>query len=198
MEATMIRASRALGLAVGLAIAAAAVNAAAPSRAEAQSVDINTPFTGQRPFQLDVHAGFTWWGLGFATGVRFGIPIVQNGFIDSLNNAVYLNFGADFYYTRCYGCGRADPNYYGFGLGFPVALHWEFYLNDNWSFFAELGFNFFLDPEFFDDPNRGWGVYHAGYWVLAAAGASFHISDNFLLTLRVGIPYAAFGLTFQF
>src|SRR5688500_19221741 len=29
----------------------------------------------------------------FASGVRFGIPIVNNGFIPSLNNAVYINFG---------------------------------------------------------------------------------------------------------
>ena len=29
-------------------------------------------------------------------------------------------------------------------------------------------------------------------------GGSFHITDWFLLTLRVGTPYIAFGMTFQF
>lgn len=177
-------------------LAALSITAAAPSEAEAQGTDINTPFTGQRPFQLDVHAGFVWRGWGFASGVRFGIPIVNNGFISSINNAVYINFGADFYYLRCYYCGRRGNDYYGFGLGFPVSLHWEFYVNDNWSFFAEIGVNIWLDPAFFDgDP---YDPYDGFYWFLAAAGASFHVSQNFLLTLRVGIPYVAFGLTFQF
>jgi hypothetical protein len=190
-----MRASRLLGLALCAALSSTAVAAFAPSDAEAQGVDINTPFTGQRPFQLDIHAGFAFRGWGFATGLRFGIPIVNNGFIPSINNAVYINFGVDFYYLNCYHCGRG-PDYYGFAMGFPVTLHWEFYLNDNWSFFAELGFQIWLDPAFWD--NDRYDPYDGFYWFVAAAGASFHVSDNFLLTLRVGIPYVAFGLTFQF
>lgn len=182
-----------------LALVFAAVSAlSAPQAAQAQSgnVDIQQPFNGQRPFQLDIHAGFTWWGVGFASGARFGIPILNNGFIPSLNNAVYINFGVDFYYVRWAYDGGCNCWDYGVGLGFPVALHWEFYFNENWSAFAEVGFQFFLDPWFF---NGGpFDVHDAGYWVLAAVGGSFHINENFLLTLRVGNPYAAFGLTFQF
>lgn len=172
-----------------------------PVHAEAQGTDISRPFTGQRPFQLDVHAGFTWWGLGFASGVRFGIPLMNNGFIDSINNAVYLNFGADFYYIERYqyDCGRGQRCWeYGPGFGFPVTLHWEFYFTDRWSAFAELGGQFFVHPRWIygDDPRWRWN--QPGAWFVWTVGGSYHVSENFLLTLRVGSPYIAFGLTFQF
>ncbi|MCZ7678377.1 MAG: hypothetical protein M5U28_06225 [Sandaracinaceae bacterium] len=182
-----------------LAAAFAALTAlSAPGVAEAQrgQVDINTPHTGGRPFQLDIHGGFTWWGIGAATGVRFGIPIVDNGFVSSINNAVYINFGIDFYWVRS-RCGNPGCSYwdYGAGLGLPVALHWEFYFNENWSAFVELGVNIFFHPWFWD--NGRFDAYEGGYWFLGAVGGSFHINEWFLLTLRVGTPYIAFGITFQ-
>lgn len=182
-----------------LAAAFAALTAlSAPGVAEAQRgrVDINTPHTGGRPFQLDIHGGFTWWGIGAATGVRFGIPIVDNGFVSSINNAVYINFGIDFYWVR-WRCGNPGCSYwdYGAGLGLPVALHWEFYFNENWSAFVELGVNIFFHPWFWD--NGRFDAYDGGYWFLGAVGGSFHINEWFLLTLRVGTPYIAFGITFQ-
>lgn len=163
--------------------------------------DIDTPFTGTRPLQLDVHAGFTWYGLGFAGGARFGIPILHNGFIPSLDNAVYLNFGVDAYAIGWSGCrGRGCTtfaNEYGFALGFPITLHWEFYFNDSWSAFAELGFQIFLPPSLFYgdywDPGD-----HIGMWVIAAAGGSYHFNEAVAITLRLGNPYFAFGVTFQF
>lgn len=187
-----------------LLLAAAVVTAlsvlAPASSAEAQrrsSVDIRRPFTGQRPFQLDVHGGFTWWGVGFASGARFGIPIVNNGFVSSINDAVYINFGLDFYWTRwrCRGV-RCEDWEYGGGLGVPVTLHWEFYFHDDWSAFVELGAQLFLHPGFW---NSGvFDAYDAGYWFVGAIGGRFHVNENVALTLRIGTPYASFGLTFMF
>ncbi|MEC7523690.1 MAG: hypothetical protein VYE22_27655 [Myxococcota bacterium] len=163
--------------------------------ADAQgSVDIRRPHTGSRPVQLDFHGGLSWWGWGAATGVRFGFPILENGFIPSINNAVYLNFGADFYWVRWRRNG-SDWDYHA-GLGLPVTLHWEFYFDERWSAFIEVGGQVFFHPRFFrGDP---YDVYEGGYWFVAAAGGSFHINENVLLTLRVGSPYVAFGVTFQF
>jgi len=161
----------------------------APAVAEAET-SIRQPFSGdRRPFQLDIHAGFSNFGLGLATGARFGIPIVQNGFVRSINNAVYINFGADFYFVR-----HGHEAYYP-ALGIPVALHWEFYFTDRWTAFAELGVNIYLDSHLF----RGDGWYWSpGHWVLGAVGGRFRINDLIALTLRLGNPYSAFGVTFTF
>lgn len=190
-------------LAVALFLAAAGgAQLAAPATAHADH-DINTPFTGTRPFQLEFHGGFTWYGYGFAGGARFGIPIVHNGFIGTLDNAIYLNFGVDAYFVRFYGrCGAGGCfDQYAFALGIPVALHWEFYFSDNWSAFAEIGFQFFLPPSLWNygdweygGPNGGW----IGQWIIAGVGGSFHISDAFALTARLGNPYISFGVEFLF
>ncbi len=163
--------------------------------AQSRSVDIRTPHRGQRPFQLDIHGGLTWWGWGAATGARFGIPILNNGFVPSINNAVYINFGVDFYWTRRYHDSRGW--HYGAGVGFPVALHWEFYFNENWSAFVELGVNVFLHPRFVHG-DAPWDIYEGGYWFLGQVGGRFHINEWFALTLRVGTPYTSFGITFLF
>ncbi len=164
------------------------------SHAEAQSrVRIDRPHTGGRPFQLDVHGGFAWWGAGGAVGARFGIPIVENGFVSSINNAVYINFGADAYFIRY---RRRGNDVRGTGAGFPVALHWEFYFHENWSAFAEVGANLFLfHPALIDD-----GEFYAGdaaAWFLWAVGGRFNINESISLTLRLGGPYTSFGVTFM-
>lgn len=189
------RTSKLLWLALALATLTALQ---APQVAEAQrgNVDISRPFTGQRPFQLDIHAGFEWWGVGFATGARFGIPIMNNGFVPSINNAVYINFGFDFYWARWRYVGAGNYWDYGAGFGIPVALHWEFYFNEHWSAFAEIGVNVYFHPRFLH--GERYDVYDGGYWFLFAVGGSFHVNDWLLLTLRVGSPYIAFGVTFQF
>ncbi len=173
-------------LLVGAVFALAATLAPAVVHAE---TNIRQPFSGdRRPFQLDVHGGFSHFGLGVATGVRFGIPIVQNGFVRSINNAVYINFGGDFYWVK--HSNRYDP-----AVGFPVTLHWEFYFTDRWSAFAELGFNIFLDPRLFRGDGWHWSP---GHWIVGAIGGRFHINQMIALTLRLGNPYSAFGVTFMF
>lgn len=176
---------------------ALALSVCAPSVVEAQQHYIERPHQGGRPFQLDIHGGFTWWGVGAISGIRFGIPIVQNGFIDSLNNAVYLNFGFDFYWLR-WRCNSGDCNRgwdYNAGFGFPITLHWEFYFHENWSAFAEIGGQFFIHPSWWD--NGRWDWWEPGLWFVWTVGGSWHVNDWFLLTLRIGSPYIAFGITFQ-
>jgi len=177
--------------------AALLVSTLATAQPAAAQVNINTPHHGGRPFQLDVHGGFTWWGFGAVAGARFGIPLVQNGFISSINNAFYLNFGADFYFVRCGGaCGGSGNEYYP-GFGFPVTGHWEFYFSETWSVFGELGVNVYFHPAFF----HGHGFFEhdgLGAWVIGAVGGRLHINDWFGLVVRVGTPYSTFGATFFF
>ncbi len=149
---------------------------------------------------LDIQVGPSWFGVGLATGVRLGIPLLKNGFVPTLNNAVYLSVGADFYfirYRRC--CGVDNDRVYGPGFGFPVALHWEFYFTEKLSAFAEVGANIFIGPWVFDDAadDLRFGHY-PGAWILFAVGGKFWINDNFALQVRLGTPYAAFGISLAF
>jgi hypothetical protein len=179
-----------------IALASLMAPFAAPTVAHAEH-QIGTPFTGTRPYQLDIHGGLSWYGLGLDTGVRFGIPIVHNGFVDSIDDAVYINFGFELYYAN-EGWDAATPRYY-VGFGIPVMLHWEFYFNDTWSAFAELGFQVYFPPAFVHG-EAGHGNYYveAGGWVIAQVGGTLHFNEAIGLTLRIGNPYVAIGVTFQF
>ena len=177
-------------------VSSLALAALVPGVAHAEH-EIRTPFTGTRPFQLDIHGGLSWYGLGLDTGVRFGIPIVHNGFIDSIDDAVYLNFGLELYYAD-EGWDPATRQYF-VGFGIPVMLHWEFYFNDTWSAFAELGFQVYFPPAFVHGTAGHNGYYvDAGGWVIAMVGGTLHFNEVIGLTLRVGNPYVAVGITFQF
>ena len=179
------------------ALVAASLSLAAP--AAAQQVDINTPHTGSRPLQLDVHGGFSWWGFGAVAGARLGIPLVASGPIDSINNALYLNFGADFHFVRCRGCGGGGRNdEYHPGFGVPVTVHWEFFFSRTWSLFAEAGVNVYFHPGFLRGNHGFFDHDGVGGWFIGAVGARLHINDWFGLVLRVGTPYSSFGVTFFF
>jgi hypothetical protein len=161
---------------------------------------INRAFQGRRPFQLDVHGSLSWYGFGPGGGARFGIPLLHNGFVPSLDNAVYLNFGGDFYLVQdngCYGVGPTGPcaaREYRFAMGLPVTLHWEFYFSNQWSAFAELGLQVFLPPSLFYQGSVDYTEWK-GAWVIGAVGGSLHLNDVVSLTLRVGNPYVSFGMT---
>lgn len=154
--------------------------------------DIQTPHEGGRPFQADAHIGFAWYGLGLATGLRFGIPLLNNGFIPSLNNAVYLNFGFDFYYIRWRPTLTGWD--YGAGLGFPVTLHWEFYFSPEWSAFAEVGIQPFFHPRLLNDGDFDGGE----YWFVFSVGGTYRVADMVGITVRFGLPYVVAGATIEF
>jgi hypothetical protein len=146
----------------------------------------------QRPFTLELHAGFSFWGLGFVSGARFGIPIVHHLF-PSLDDALYLNVGFDFYYVSWV---RVLTREYGPGFGIPLTLHWEIYFDEHWSGFLELGAQFFVHP--FTWQNDRFDAYEPAFFFIAAIGASLRIHPNVALTLRVGTPFTSFAVTFLF
>ena len=149
---------------------------------------VGTPYTGERPGLFDLHVGLTYYDIGMASGGRFGIPIVDNGFIKTINNAVYITLGADFYLVRY----RDQPHG---ALGVPINLHWEFYFSEKWSVYGEAGVNIYFHPSLFQGDGWTGSVQH---WIAGSAGGRFHINETVALTLHLGTPYSAFGVLFKF
>src|SRR5689334_14856497 len=68
-------------------------------------------------------------GNGVGLGGRFSIPIVDNGFVSSINNNVAIGFGVDWaHYSGCWH-GWRDVGYYdcpSFNtVLFPVVMQWN-------------------------------------------------------------------------
>ncbi len=137
---------------------------------------------------------------GFGAGARFSIPIVENGFVRTINNSVAITFGADLlhYGTSC-GRGNAfdcSANY----LFFPVAMQWNFYVARKWSVFGEPGL--FIYHGFYDScanvngpcfsPGSATGVRPALY-----LGGRYHFTEHIALTMRIGYPTFSVGVSFM-
>jgi hypothetical protein len=147
---------------------------------------------------------------GFGAGVRFSIPIVENGFVSSINNSVAISFGADWLHYSGANCYYYwDPHYKGncYYVGesnflfFPVAMQWNFFVARKWSVFGEPGLAIYHG--FFDycgnappgtpcsNPTAT-GIDFAFY-----AGGRYHFSDHVSLTMRIGYPTFSVGVSFM-
>ena len=137
---------------------------------------------------------FDYGSFAIGAGGRVGIPIVQNGFIPTLNNSVAISFGVDWaHFLGCYDSRFVCSADY---LEFPVTMQWNFFLTRRWSVFGEPGFY----------------IYHAWFnscpvGCVAApnatsagpafyAGARYHFSDKATLTMRIGYPNFSIGVSF--
>jgi len=114
---------------------------------------------------------------GFGPGMRLSIPLVDNGFVKSINNNVALGVGVDWAH---YG-----PN--SNVLWFPVVMQWNFFLTDVITVFGEPG----------GAIRSVSGNRHTEWHVdgVLQLGAKFMFSRNVGLTLRAGYPYFSLGLT---
>ena len=68
--------------------------------------------------------------FGVGPGLRVSIPLMQNGFVSSINNNVAIGFGADFAYYDNASAGV---------LWVPVVLPWNFYITKVITVFGEPG-----------------------------------------------------------
>lgn len=153
----------------------------------AWATDISVPFSGSRTNLLGVHAGFNAYGTGVALGARFGVPVLDNGFVNTIDNSVYINFGADLYntYSR-----RLDRR--GIGIGVPIAMQWNFNFTEDWSAFGEVGINLFAGPSTFD----GDFLVDAN-WLITAIGGRYHFDESIAFQLRIGTPYTSVGVSIR-
>ena len=131
------------------------------------NVDTNDPFP--RRFDLNNHAGF-------GPGLRISIPLVDNGFVKTINNNVALGLGFDWAH---YGT-NSDV------LWFPAVMQWNFFLTDVITVFGEPG----IALRNASHRNSNWSI--DGVLQL---GAKFMFGRTVGLTLRAGYPYFSLGVS---
>jgi hypothetical protein len=146
--------------------------------------------------ELEPHAligfGDVYGATTFGLGGRAAIPIVQNGFIPSINNSVAIGFGLDvLFYQSCYYHGSCTAT----SLEIPVVLQWNFFVAERWSVFGEPGL--YIYHGFLPDCPAGIACPTAtGVLPAIYAGGRYHISDSVSLTMRIGYPAFSFGVSF--
>ena len=173
----------------------------------ARADDMTIKHPGDHPIysvELEPHGILGWdgvyGGIAFGVGGRVAIPIVQNGFIPTINNSVAISFGFD--WAHYGGCYYGDANCSADYFYFPVTMQWNFFLNHSWSVFGEPGLYIYHAGTFTHCAALGdifgacvepteTGVHPAFY-----AGARWPFSDNATLTMRVGFPTLSIGVSF--
>lgn len=152
-----------------------------------------------RPIDLSVFAGTPGALLvGFGGGVRVSFPLMHDGFIGSINNAVRFETGAEFYHWSFGGFAYET-------IAVPLQLRWDFFLTEQWTVFAAAGvalnvYYFEDDAGFFDAPKNTdlWG-FGSGALITSAVGfgALINFSESVSLRLDATLNLLAIGLTFR-
>jgi len=157
----------------------------------------------------EVHGLWGWTdyadGGGLGIGGRISVPIVDNGFVPSINNSVAISAGLDWlsyggpgcyhFNGTCYGAGSADY------IFIPVVMQWNFYVAKRWSVFGEPGVAIY--HLFYSNPCDGIaGCNYPGPTVTSLtpvfyAGARYQITDHLAVVMRVGYPTISVGVSFM-
>jgi hypothetical protein len=151
--------------------------------------------------ELEPHGVFrddNYFAGGFGVGFRASFPIVDPGFIRSINNTIAIGTGLDAvflndcYYTNQAGCGETL-------ISIPLVMQWNFYLTPHISVFAEPGVE--LNLYQFNGcpagaPCDGYAHTHFAPFILSG-GMRYHFTDAIAITPRVGFDnYGAFLVSF--
>ncbi|MDH5673159.1 MAG: hypothetical protein OEZ06_13470 [Myxococcales bacterium] len=155
---------------------------------------------GVRP---EVHLDLGVFHGGFGVGFRIDIPIVPDGLIDGTDDELALSPGLDLFfwdYSRrnyCYINNRGNrvcvDGRYNDGVGFwiPVPVQWNFYLNEHWSIFPELGLGLIWDEYYGDRDGR------MRLRPMLSFGARYHFNNRNALLMRLSWPMGfQIGITF--
>lgn len=175
---------------------------------------------GQHPdygFELEPHGLFGAVdppgppsGNGLGAGLRFTIPIVKNGFIDTINNSVGIGFGLDWVHYQGHDvavgyCVQRVPGPGSTGICtaiggpmggpsdyvyFPVVMQWNFWLHQRFSAFGEPGLAIYRESSKFESGS------HMGVVPILEFGGRWHFSEIAALTFRIGYPTFSLGVSF--
>lgn len=128
-------------------------------------------------FDAEPHGllGYGPFVRSFAPGVGFRgtFIIVQNGFIPTINNSVGIGVGMDTFF----------PSRGSAAFSVPVVMQWNFWLSTHWAVFGEPGVVMAFGNRDYIGPT----IY---------AGGRYHFNERVALTLRLGYPAIACGVSF--
>ena len=147
-------------------------------------------------------------GKGIGLGLRGTIELVDNGFVNTINNTVGIGFGLDYVrhgidesQRRCLDTAPdpADPteeicievsdvdtaSY----LLVPVVMQWNFWLSEQWSVFGEPGGLLYVVDDGGDNTDLQVDV---SFY----AGGRYHFAEGAALTMRLGYPTFSIGVSF--
>lgn len=190
---------RAAAAAAATAAAAFALLTAWPGSARADDT-INRP--GDHPkysVEIEPHLllgwGYDYPGSAWGIGGRFSIPVVDNGFVTTINNSVAISFGLDaMFFDACWYHQACSATY----MEFPVVMQWNFFVAQRWSVFGEPGI--LIYHGFFNDCPAGSACPGApidtGVYPVLYLGGRYHLTPGTALTLRIGFPSFSFGFSF--
>ena len=166
----------------------------ASAAAQHAGTDIRRPFRGERATELNLHAGLSHRGIGPAVGARVAFPIIDNGFVSSIDNAIYLTIGADVFFERCFGGCGAKADDYGISFAVPFTGRWQFNFTPRWSAYGEVGPSLYVHSGWLG-PGKFPGFSHvADTWIALTVGGKWHFAPSTSLTLALGAPYSHLGL----
>jgi hypothetical protein len=184
-----------------------------PARATEQVVirDGRTPIG--YGFEIEPHLVFgtappgPGYGSGGGIGARASFVLVPDGFIRGVNDSIALGVGLDYdRYAAAYGfqgtrdqclnfqpgpagtsvCTQTTSNGPTYNYLFaPVVMQWNFWFTRNLSAFGEPGVDLYL-------LGSGFGISPAFY-----VGGRYQFADKITVTLRIGYPTVAIGVSFM-
>lgn len=135
-----------------------------------------------------------FYGFGVGVGARYSMPLLKDGFIDSLNDSVELELGADYAFTWSGLFGSFNEHQFDLA----AEGRWTFHMTPQFDLYGKLG----IGPGFWvaSASVAGLNASSAGFlfYFDVAAGARYRLSDTFLLRAELGSYGLRLGLAWEF
>jgi hypothetical protein len=140
--------------------------------------------------------GLLPWGYisGIGLAARYTLPVAHDGFIDSINDSVELEFGGDVWFGgRSFGTLRYSYT----GLAIPVEGRWTFHLNPKLDLYGKLSLGWYFN--FWSSNVEGLeGLSYGGLYWNTGVGVLYQLSDALWLRGELGATGLKAGVGFSF
>jgi len=164
---------------VSLAALVLCASSLVPARAQAEEMVIYDSGQHQRPAQVDLLGSAWFFGttMWFGAAGWFSMPLLPNGFVPELNDALMLEVGAFASYFT------VDPvlasTYSYFAISPMGGVRWQLYVTTQWALFATLKLGARI-------PVAGNSAASLRIEPAGTVGAYYRMSENMFLRIETG------------